>query len=308
VTGAAVLSPEIPPAWAVPAATVVGGLRSGLATDGSRGCTAGGTGVVVDAACGDLATARPRAACAGGAGCFGGSSGGGSGGAGRAGAGSGAWLWAKTDDGSWPRPAKDGHSWRRPRLAKASHSPTKAGHSGGRPRPRFSPRRRCYACVAMVVGSGGWLVLASGIEVVLRAASGLLQWRRCRGDGGGFGSAAGRVLMRAKAFSDVIVGGHDGGALGASLSLLGASWRGTTPSATRALRVKTLSIYGHATAAPWRRTLLEGVVFGVPSRLVVVVVVVFWSFCMKRAWFVLPWRCKGSVGARGFEPSLMVMW
>jgi hypothetical protein len=53
-----------------------------------------------------------------------------------------------------------------------------------------------------------------------------------------------------------------------------------------ALRVKTLSIYGLAVAAPWRRTLLGGVVFGVPSRLVVVVVDV-WSFCVKRAWFVL---------------------
>jgi hypothetical protein len=54
-----------------------------------------------------------------------------------------------------------------------------------------------------------------------------------------------------------------------------------------ALRVKTLSIYGFAAAAPWRRTLLGGVVFGVSSRLVVVVVAV-WTFCMKRAWFVLP--------------------
>jgi hypothetical protein len=111
----------------------------------------------------------------------------------------------------------------------------------------------------MVVGPGGWLVLASGIKVVLQAASGLLQWRRCRGDGGGFGSAAGRVLMRAKAFTDVIVGGHDGGALGASLSLLGASWRGTMPSTARGsqgedlVHLRICSGCALASYPPWRR-------------------------------------------------------
>jgi hypothetical protein len=72
----AVPTPEFPPAWAVPAATVAGGLRSGPATAGSRGRVAGGAGVVVDAACGDPTTARPRAACVGGAGGSGRSGGG----------------------------------------------------------------------------------------------------------------------------------------------------------------------------------------------------------------------------------------
>jgi hypothetical protein len=46
---------------------------------------------------------------------------------------------------------------------------------------------------------------------------------------------------RVKAFT--IVGGHDGGGLWASTSLLGASWEGTLLSSRGALRVKTSSTW-----------------------------------------------------------------
>jgi hypothetical protein len=78
--------------------------------------------------------------------------------------------------------------------------------------------------------------------------------------------------MRAKAFTDVIVGGHDGGALGASLSLLGASCRGTMPSAAWGSQGEDpvhLWTCGVGVLASYP---LGGVVFGVPSRLMVVVV------------------------------------
>jgi hypothetical protein len=40
----------------------------------------------------------------------------------------------------------------------------------------FSPRRCCWYGVVMVAGLGGCLVLASGVVVVLRAASSLFRW------------------------------------------------------------------------------------------------------------------------------------
>jgi hypothetical protein len=52
----------------------------------------------------------------------------------------------------------------------------------------------------------------------------------------------------------------------ASLSRLGASWRCIFLSAARGSQVKTLSFFGRATAAPWRRALPGDVVVGVPSR------------------------------------------
>ena len=88
-------------------------------------------------------------------------------------------------------------------------------------------RRRCRSGATLVVGLGGWLVLAGGAEVVLSGCAGLLPvqavWKR-RGAGYCHGHvvAAGMVLSRAKAFTDTFVGGNGGGALVASFSLLGA--------------------------------------------------------------------------------------
>jgi hypothetical protein len=75
-------------------------------------------------------------------------------------------------------------------------------------------------------GVGGWLVLSSGVVVVLMAVSGffrddaearrsgLLTW--CQEH------MVGMVLIRAEAFTDITVRGDGGGALVASFYLLGA--------------------------------------------------------------------------------------
>jgi hypothetical protein len=121
-----------------------------------------------------------------------------------------------------------GQDWPRPATARQRLATSAAGHG----------LASLLVDVAMLASPWWW---GQGVGWCLLVAS---RWcfgrRRASSSGGdaevtgaGFGSAAGRVLMRAKAFSDVIVGGHDGGTLGASLSLLGASWRGTMPSATR---------------------------------------------------------------------------
>ena len=74
----------------------------------------------------------------------------------------------------------------------------------------------------------GWgsLVHAGGAKVVLRAVPGFFWWRRC---GGGKEWATGLAknlrqawCCRAKAFTDVFVGGDGGGVFVAPFSLLGA--------------------------------------------------------------------------------------
>ena len=76
--------------------------------------------------------------------------------------------------------------------------------------------------------------------------------RRRVGAGYGLGQdrAAGIVLSRAKAFTDIFVGGDGGGTLMAPFSLLGAPLGGTVFLLYVAFRVKTLSIYGRATVVP----------------------------------------------------------
>jgi hypothetical protein len=81
-----------------------------------------------------------------------------------------------------------------------------------------SSLRLCWCGVVMVAVSRGWLVLVVGAVVVLSTVPGLFEWRCCGGDGErsavGHVCAAGMVRIRAKAFTDAFVGGHDGGALG----------------------------------------------------------------------------------------------
>ena len=87
-------------------------------------------------------------------------------------------------------------------------------------------RWRCRFGATLVVGLGGWLVLAGGAEVVLSGCAGLLSIEAVRKRWGagychGHVYAAGMVLSRAKAFTDAFVGGDGGGALVVSFSLWG---------------------------------------------------------------------------------------
>jgi hypothetical protein len=115
--------------------------------------------------------------------------------------------------------------------------------------------------------------------------------QRCRGAASCLGRvrAADMVRIRAKASTDAFVGGHGGGAFGRRSPHWGH--HGEASCAARSSQVKTLSFFGCATAAPWRRALPGDVVVGVPSR---------WRFvrCYRLcSWFVLPWLCRGSTGA-----------
>ena len=76
--------------------------------------------------------------------------------------------------------------------------------------------------------------------------------------------------------------------------------------------MKTLSMYGRATAAPWRRALVGGVTSGDPERLVVVVVVVWlvvspvcYRLCAR---YVLAGMCRGTMGTGGLELASKVQW
>ena len=76
--------------------------------------------------------------------------------------------------------------------------------------------------------------------------------------------------------------------------------------------MKTLSMYGRATAAPWRHALVRGVASGDPERLVVVVVVVWLvvSLVCYRLYarYMLAGRCRGTMGAGELELASKVQW
>ena len=138
--------------------------------------------------------------------------------------------------------------------------------------------------------------------------------RRQVGAGYGLGQelAAGMVLSRAKAFTDAFVCGDGGGALVASSPCWGHHCEAPYSYCTEFFRVKTLSIYGRATAVPlascprWRRRIWS------PS------LARLWSWLMggvaraqrqrRCAWSVLAGRCRGPLGAGGLELAHIVQW
>ena len=162
-------------------------------------------------------------------------------------------------------------------------------------------------------GAGGWLVLVGGTEVVLLSSAGLLpveavQKRRGAVYCHGHVCAAGMVLSRAKAFTDVLSVGMVAAPFGHRFPCWGHHGEAPCSPQRGALRVKTLSIYGCATAAPWRRALVGGAASGDPEWLVVVGVVVSPVRCWMCARFVLAERCRGPMGAGGLELASKVQW
>ena len=119
------------------------------------------------------------------------------------------------------------------------------------------------------------------------------------------------VLNQAKAFTDVLSMGMVAAPFGHRFPCWGHHGEAPCSLQRGALRVKTLSIFGRATAAPWRRALVGGAASGDPERLVVVVevwLVVLPVCCRMCARSVLAERCRGPMGAGGLELAIKVQW